>query len=372
MANSRKEPFVPTFIRLLPGLIALLWLAGCEQPSAAPEDSPRPVKLMTLDAPNASALRQFPARVEATTRSNLSFRMPGELLEINVGPGQRVSEGEVIARIDDRNAQSELDSARSRLALAKAMLERMRYTLARGAVSRAQFDEAESAWRAARATFEQAQEQVSHTQLRAPYDGVIAQVPVDNRQIVQVQQTVAVIQQPGQLDVVFHLPEQIIQRMPQSNGKPFGDALVFEVRFGNSNTSYLAQLASYTTQASAQSLAYEITLTLPQPDDITLLDGMSANVRLDLSALQAGATQPTWHFPPEAVSYAGDDPDQARVWRYNDKEHLDAVPVDVGPLTSKGLQVSGNLSAGDRIVAAGAHRLTADTPVTPWVKERGL
>ncbi|SDN97967.1 efflux RND transporter periplasmic adaptor subunit [Vreelandella arcis] len=361
-----------TFIRVLPGLIALLWLVGCEQPPAAPDDSARPVKLMTLEAANASALRQFPARVEATTRSNLSFRMGGELLELNVSPGQRVSEGEVIARIDDRNAQSELDSARSRLELAKAMLERMRYTLERGAVSQARFDEAESEWRAARATFEQAQEQVTHTQLRAPYDGVIAQVPVDNRQIVQVQQTVAVIQQPGQLDVVFHLPEQIVQRMPRNNGKPFGDALAFEVRFGGSNTPYLAQLASYTTQASAQSLAYEITLTLPQPDDITLLDGMSANVRLDLSALQSDATQPAWHLPPEAVSYAGDDPDQAQVWRYDDTDHLEAVPVDVGPLTSNGLQVSGDLSAGDRIVAAGAHRLTADTQVTPWVKEQGL
>lgn len=73
------------------------------------------MKLMTLQSANASALRQFPARVEASTRSNLSFRMAGELLELNVSPGQQVSEGDVIARIDDRNAQSALDSARSRL-----------------------------------------------------------------------------------------------------------------------------------------------------------------------------------------------------------------------------------------------------------------
>lgn len=248
----------------------------------------------------------------------------------------------------------------------------MRYTLERGAVSQSQFDEAESEWRAARANFEQAQEQVTHTQLRAPYDGVIAQVPVDNRQIVQVQETVAVIQQPGQLDVVFHLPEQIVQRMPRSNDAPFGNGLAYEVRFGNSDKPYLAQLASYTTQASAQSLAYEVTLTLPQPDDITLLDGMSANVRLDLSELQSTHATPVWHLPPEAVSYAGDDPDQAQVWRFVESESVEAVPVNVGALTSNGLEVSGELAAGDRIVAAGAHRLSADTQVTPWEKEQGL
>ncbi|QNI04244.1 efflux RND transporter periplasmic adaptor subunit [Halomonas sp. SH5A2] len=361
-----------TFLRLLPVALVLLVLMGCDQPEAQSKDTPRPVKLVTLEAANAAALRQFPARVEATTRSNLSFRMAGELLELNVSPGQKVSEGEVIARIDNRNAQSELDSARSRLELAKANLERMRYTLERGAVSQSQFDEAESEWRAARATFEQAEEQLTHTQLRAPYDGVIAQVPVDNRQIVQVQETVAVIQQPGQLDVVFHLPEQIVQRMPRSNGTPFGDALAYAVSFGNSDNPYLAQLASYTTQASAQSLAYEVTLRLPQPDDITLLDGMSATVRLDLSDLASESSAPLWHLPAEAVSYAGDNPDQAQVWRFKEPHSVEAVPVDVGRLTSNGLEVSGDLSAGDRIVAAGAHRLNADTQVTPWVKEQGL
>ena len=362
-----------TLLRYLPVTLVLLMLMGCEQPQAQSNEMVvRPVKLMTLQSANASALRQFPARVEASTRSNLSFRMAGELLELNVSPGQQVSEGDVIARIDDRNAQSALDSARSRLELAKAQLERMRYTLERGAVSQSQFDEAESEWRAARANFEQAQEQVTHTQLRAPYDGVIAQVPVDNRQIVQVQETVAVIQQPGQLDVVFHLPEQIVQRMPRSNDAPFGNGLAYEVRFGNSDKPYLAQLASYTTQASAQSLAYEVTLTLPQPDDITLLDGMSANVRLDLSELQSTHATPVWHLPPEAVSYAGDDPDQAQVWRFVESESVEAVPVNVGALTSSGLEVSGELAAGDRIVAAGAHRLAADTQVTPWEKEQGL
>lgn len=362
-----------TFIRSLPVVMALLVLMGCEQPQEQSETSARPVKLLTLEAASATTLRQFPARVEASTRSNLSFRMAGELLELNVSPGQRVSEGDVIARIDDRNAQSELDSARSRLGLAQAQLERMRYTLERGAVSQSQYDEAESEWRAARATFEQAQEQLSHTQLRAPYDGVIAQVPVDNRQIVQVQETVAVIQQPGQLDVVFHLPEQIVQRLPRSESeRPLGDDLAYEVRFGNSDTPYLAQLASYTTQASAQSLAYEVKLTLPQPDDITLLDGMSANVRLDLSSLQNAHNAPLWHLPPDAVSYPGSAPEQAQVWRFVEPNRVEAVPVDVGRLTSNGLEVSGDLEAGDRIVAAGAHRLTAETEVTPWVKEQGL
>ncbi len=362
-----------TVIRLLPALLVLLLVAGAVHAKSQHETPPRPVKLMTLEAASATLQRQFPARVEATTRSNLSFRMAGELLELNVSPGQRVTEGTLIARIDDRNARSELDSVRSRLELARATRERMRYTLERGAVSQAQFDESDAELRAAQATFEQAEERLENTRLRAPYDGVIARVPVDNRQIVQVQETVAVIQQPGELDVVFHLPEQIVQQIPrQDETTPFETAMAFEVRFGNSEKPYLARLASYTTQTSAQSLAYEVTLRLAQPDDITLLDGMSATVRLDLGQLLPTQENPVWHLPPDALSYLGENPEQAVVWRFIAPDRVEAVPVEVGRLTSKGLEVSGALDAGDRVVAAGAPRLSADMRVTPWEKEQGL
>ena len=360
-------------IRCFPALLALLLVTGNAYAERQDEPPPRPVKLMTLEASAAGLQRQFPARVAATTRSNLSFRMPGELLELNVSPGQRVTQGTLIARIDDRNVRSELDSARSRLELARATHERMRYTLERGAISQARFDESEAELRAARATFEQAEEQLEHTQLRAPYDGVIAQVPVDNRQIVQVQETVAVIQQPGQLDVVFHLPQQIVQQIPRSDDEsPLEKDIRFDVRFGNSEKSYPAELASYTTQASAQSLAYEVTLRLPQPDDITLLDGMSATVQLDLGQLLPASEAPVWHIPSDAISYRGENPDQAVVWRFQAPDRLEAVPVEVGRLTSKGLEIRGALTTGDRLVAAGAHRIRSDMRVMPWEKEQGL
>ncbi|XKH60507.1 efflux RND transporter periplasmic adaptor subunit [Halomonas sediminis] len=361
-------------IRLLLGVLALLTLAGCEKSQTLEPASARPVKLLTLDDAGAALMRHFPARVEASTRSDLSFRMAGELLELNVAAGQRISAGEMIARIDDSNARSQLESARSSLELAEATFERMRYTLERGAISQVRFDEAKSQLRAARSAFEQADEQLEHTRLRAPYDGVIARVPVDNRQMVQVKETVAVIQQPGQLDVVFHLPEQIVRRIVPANDSalPFGNMLAHEVYFSQDGSAYLAQLKSYTTQADAQSLAYEITLTLSQPDDITLLDGMSATVRLDLSAWMPQDVTPVWRVPPEAVSYAGENPDQARVWRFQSPDSIESVPVEVGSLTSAGLEVRGELAPDDRLVAAGASRLRAEISVIPWEKEQGL
>ncbi|MGM0702903.1 MAG: efflux RND transporter periplasmic adaptor subunit [Pseudomonadota bacterium] len=364
--------------RLFGASLALLALSGCQEQEAPGHEAPRPVKLVTLDDGDASRVRHFPARVEAATRSNLSFRMSGELLELDVEAGQRVEAGEVIARIDDRTARSRLESARSSLELAEATYERMRYTAERGAISQARFDEAKTERQTARSQFEQAEEDFEHTRLRAPYDGVIARVPVDSRQFVQVQETVAVIQQPGQLDVVFHLPEQIVRRLEVpnagdgTNGSPFFGEMAHEVRFSRDGDPYLARLKSYTTQASNNTLAYEITLTLPQPNDILLLDGMSATVRLDLNSWMDDGESTVWRVPAEAVSYPEASPDQARVWRFSPPDRVDPVPVKVGTLTSQGLEISGELAPGERIVAAGAHRLHDDLAVTPWEKEPGL
>ena len=99
---------------------------------------------------------------------------------------------------------------------------------------------------------------------------------------------------------------------------------------------------------------------------------MSATVRLDLGQLLPASESAVWHLPPEAVSYRGDSPEQAVVWRFQAPNRLEAVPVEVGRLTSRGLEVSGELDAGDRVVAAGAHRISADMRVTPWEKEQGL
>ncbi|MFP3427981.1 biotin/lipoyl-binding protein, partial [Pseudoalteromonas sp. SIMBA_162] len=74
----------------------------------------------------------------------LSFRIGGELRELEVQAGQEVEKGELIARLDDRDARSELKNARSSFNLAQATYKRMKYSVEKGAISRARFDEAQA------------------------------------------------------------------------------------------------------------------------------------------------------------------------------------------------------------------------------------
>jgi HlyD family secretion protein len=56
---------------------------------------------------------------------DLNFENPGVLTDVLVGPGERVQQGQVLARIDDSEARANLETAEAALAAAKASLRQL-------------------------------------------------------------------------------------------------------------------------------------------------------------------------------------------------------------------------------------------------------
>lgn len=378
-------------LKMLFSLFLAGGLAACSEPEAPlSRQLVYPVKLIALSDEGGGVIQRYPGVVEASERSNLSFRIGGELRTLSVQAGQDVEKGELIALLDDRDANSELNNARSSFNLAQATYKRMKYSVDKGAISRARFDEAKAEFQSAQAQFSRAQDQLSYTKLKAPYAGVIARVPVDNYQVVAAQETIAVLQQPGQIDVTFNMPERQVRginRERAAAGRRGDEALAW-VHFGSGKQRYPARYKEHDASASEGSLSYQVTLTLPEPQNITVLSGMSATVELDMQQL-TGAVKGQWRVPMEAVVMRDSAPDQAVVWRYvpkvsdsasatdggqSDDEQgtVEIIKVKVLQATGKGMVISGELSAGDRLVTAGASRMTAGERVRPWVKEAGL
>ncbi|GEN22923.1 lipoprotein [Halomonas cupida] len=374
-AGQRWYPWV-----LLSVIVSLL-TACSEAASPLEQQQIHPVKLVTLDAGREAGLLRYPGVVLASERSALSFRTGGELAELSVSAGDEVKAGDQVARLDDRDAQSQLDNARSSYELAAATHERMRVSLERGAISRSSYDEARAQFLSARANLSQAEDQLSYTVLRAPFDGVIAQVPVDNYQVVGAQQTIAELQQPGSIDVTFQLPEQQVRQIDEqrTDAVRTSGTEVAWVEFSHGGKRYPAHYRKHDSSVSEGSLSYEVTLTLPEPEDITVLSGMSTTVLLDMQALTQEQKQ-AWRVPVSALTTRDEQPEQPVVWRYvaDDPEdpqspgRVEAVTVTPGRVTARGILVEGDLAVGDRLIAAGTQALQEDLRVQPWVKEQGL
>jgi len=111
---------------LLVAALTLPFFAGCgKEPEGSIEDPVRAVKLLTLESPLETLGREFPGRVKATTAADLAFRVSGPLVEIPVEAGDAVAQGDIIARIDERDFKTKRDQVNGSLAEANSQLEAM-------------------------------------------------------------------------------------------------------------------------------------------------------------------------------------------------------------------------------------------------------
>ena len=105
---------------------AAMILVGCAEEPVPVKQGPKLVKMQTLVSENLLEARTFPARVEAAREADLSFRVSGPLKELPVQAGQEVKTGNLIAKIDQRDFKTRVESVQSSLDGASAQLKAMR------------------------------------------------------------------------------------------------------------------------------------------------------------------------------------------------------------------------------------------------------
>jgi RND family efflux transporter MFP subunit len=182
---------------LLAGLT--LVLAGCKKPPAA--FVPPPPQEVTVDRP---VQRSIPETMEFTglTRGvevvEVRARVRGFLQKKHVQGGTRVKAGDLLFTIDPRtfqavvnSAQAEVTARQASLKLAEVTLERTRQALASNAVAQQELDRAQAERDAAtaqvdlaKAALQTAQLDLEFTQVRAPIDGRLGIITLDEGQLV--------------------------------------------------------------------------------------------------------------------------------------------------------------------------------------------
>lgn len=119
------------------------------------------------------------AVIEAVHQSTVSAQTSGRITDVLVDVDDYVNKGDIIVRFRDREQQSALRSATARAEEAGSSFNRIKDLLERKLVSRAEYDKAEAALKSANAAREQAQEQLEHTVVRAPYSGIVVKRHVE-------------------------------------------------------------------------------------------------------------------------------------------------------------------------------------------------
>lgn len=332
-------------------LAASLLVAACAQETPKTEVV-RPVRTVTVDAGGGEAWT-LPGEVRARYETRLAFRLPGQMTERRVEVGQRVAAGEVIARIDARDADLAVSQARAQLAqaesqaeLAGADLKRFAELRARNFISRAEFDRRESLARqaleqvaAARAAAEQAANQVGYAVLKAPHAGVITALEAETGQVLAAGQTVARLARPEELEIAVSVPEHRLHEF--TNGVRYEVGL-----WAVPGMRYAGRLREISPVADPATRTYAARIAV-RGEDARFGIGMTAELRMTGS----GGTAP--RLPVSAIFHREGKP---AVWIVEDGQ-VELVPVATGELHGNEVVITKGLSPGQRVVTAGVNRL---------------
>lgn len=365
--------------RLCPGrlragrLAALAALAACclgappvqaltlpwQHEAPPPPAPPRPV-VTEIVADAATYESAVPGVIAAENEVNMAFQTLGRLVERPVQVGERVSAGELLARLDPNDlestvsaAQAAVDAAEVNLRTAQAAANRVRALASRNVASKAQLERAEQALATAQATVAQSRSQLvsardaqGFAEMTAPFDGIVDKVLANPGAVVAAGEPVLTLS--GQTD--WHAEIDLSEA--QLDGVSPGTRYRVTSAEGGEAVGGVVVRIDPVADAATRTRRVHIKLDT--------IDGLRLGSLVQATRDAQGA--PHLSVPAEAL-IPGGPPAVWVVTRQGDAATVTRRAVEAGAVSGGRVPVTAGLSIGDEVVIRGAGSLQQNQPV---------
>ena len=348
-------------------LLGCLALTACNKKSAAPSGpAPQalPVQTITVSSSPVPNSDEYVATIKSRRSATLSPQVDGNLTAILVHSGQRVKSGQVLMQIDPSKQEATVDAQKAtmqqKLAVYKynqTEIERQRSLNSAGVTSRDALDQAEQSYANSKADYESAkaslltqEKQLGYFQIRAPFDGIVGDIPVHLGDYVSQTTMLTTVDENRDLEAYIYVPteraSQIRIGLPvkilDNNEKPIESTKIDFISPQVDN-----QLQGILVKAPVHS--------------------QEAALRTDqlVKARVIWSTSPTPVVPVLAVTRLGG---QAFVYVAQDQNgHYFAhqVPVELGDTVGNEYAVLSGLKDGEKVIVSGTQFLVDKMPVQP-------
>ena len=356
------------------GLTLMAMLVGCQNQDSMVEDTSgemvRPAKIVPVLTSGIGYTRTYPGTLEASEKADLAFRVSGQLSQLPAQAGIRVSKGDLLARLDDTDFLNSVEEREARHQLAKVQHEQSQKLLQQKLASQLNFDKSRAELKSARASLDQAQANLGYTYLYAPFDGVVAQVEIENFQSVQAMQSIIRLQDDRSLDVHFSVPESIISQLHRIDDPEVLKTICGKVYFAaHPDKVFDACYKESETVADPVTRNYAAKFTLDDISELALLPGMTASIEIDFSPYLANSGTSRMFVPVEAIF---EEQGKQWVWLVDDASQARKIQVFGGQFEADLIEITSGLKAEDHVIAAGVSYVREGMTVRPMSKERGL
>jgi RND family efflux transporter MFP subunit len=342
-------------VRAVLACAVVLAVAACRAPEEPPPPEIRPVRVLEIGQRAAAETVGLSGTVEARTEVNQSFRIDGRLVERYVDIGDTVRPGQLIARLDPQNEESALQGAQAQLTATRAQqvearnnFNRMRDLVVENAVSRANYEQAESLMKSADAAVRAAESQVTlaqnrlgYTRLAATVGGVVAARGAEPGEVVGPGRMIVQVAKDGNREAVFDVPAQAKDQVLKS--PDVSVALTIDPR-----VTARGRVREVSPRADPVTGTFRIRIELlDAPAAMRLGSTVTARIKRE------GANG--YVIPASALVRADRQP---AVWLFDPKTQTVAPrAVKVEEFEPGRVVVQSGLDPGDRIVTAGVQAL---------------
>ena len=307
------------------------------QPSSTGD--PIPINVVTAEERTIRPEISVSGIVRPKEQARLSFQLGGKIVELPFDEGDRVKQGDLLARLDQAEIRARVTQANIGFAKAKRDLERAQKLHEEETATLQQFQDATSAFEKAEVELAITKYNLTRSEIRAPFSGRIAFRFVQEHELIGPGTPALVLVEIREVKVEVGVPDDEIARIaPKDRADIRVDAYPSE--------TFVGKVARKAIAADPTSGAFKVEIIVDNRDQ-RLLPGMIAHATLH--------TQPrtTMLVPVEALSQDSSgngalfvaDPAASRVHRRE---------VTIGAVVGDQVEVIGGINPGDKVITGGS------------------
>lgn len=357
-------------------LAIITFTTGCGQPTQVSANTPTPVHVSEVSLYSSSEGLRYSASILPFAEASLSFKSAGYVTAVkqvvgadgrrrNIGTGDYVSRGAVLAQIRHQDLKNQLDEATASVSQAEAQqvnatqdYERAKALYATHSLTKPDFDQAQArfdstlgALNQAKANLHQAQLALNDADLTAPFSGYILARNIELGDLASAGAIAFTIADTSAVKVSFGVPEYAVRHLRLGQE--------FSIHLQDDPKDYKGKVTSIAASADEKNRVFPIEVTVFNPKNV-LKPGMIASLNV------TGVPKPPVpSVPLSAIVANPSTPGQYAVFvatEQNGRWLATLRGVVLGETHENGVGVDG-LRPGEKVVAVGTANLKDGTPI---------
>lgn len=347
--------------------VLLVAISGCAKKAAPPAGGgmqAMPVQTVAVSLAPVPQSSEYVATIKSRRSATLQPQVDGRLTQISTKSGDHVKAGQVMMAIDPLHQQAAVDSQRATERQKKALydyntleIERQKKLFDAGIISRDVYEQAQQAFDNSKADYEAAlasrksqEEQLAYYTIRAPFDGVVGDIPVHVGDYVSSTTMLTTVDENKDLEAYIYVPTERAAQVRQG----------LEVDLMDTSGKLLEKTRIDFLSAQVDSSLQGILAKAPVHFGPEVL----RNAQL-IKARVIWSTTPMAVVPVLAVTRQGGQSFVFVARQQNGHFVASQTPVTLGDTVGNTYSITSGLNAGDKVIVSSTQFLVNNMPVMP-------